>query len=109
MRKRKVKLRLLPIALAGGILAGCATVGKPVPSQAVQKIKIGQTTRQEIQAAFGNPWRTGIEDGETSWTFGYYHISLFGQAEADDLKIVFNDKGTVASYSFNTTRPAGSE
>jgi hypothetical protein len=104
MRFATTKYRLRLAAVLSMSLAGCATVGKPIPASSAKEIQIGTTTRQQIQARFGDPWRTGIEDGRQSWTFGYYHISLFGKADAEDLVVVFDQNGVVSSYKFNTNR-----
>jgi hypothetical protein len=52
---------------------------------------------------FGEPWRTGIEDGKRTWTYGKYKWSAFGDAETTDLVVRFNQDGTVSSYVYNTT------
>ncbi len=52
---------------------------------------------------FGEPWRTGIEDGKRTWTYGKYKWSAFGEAETTDLVVRFNQDGTVSSYVYNTT------
>ncbi|CCG97203.1 hypothetical protein MARHY3749 [Marinobacter nauticus ATCC 49840] len=52
---------------------------------------------------FGEPWRTGIEDGKRTWTYGKYRWSAFGDDETTDLVVRFNNDGTVSSYVYNTT------
>lgn len=66
-------------------------------------IKIGATTQADIQTMFGPPWRVGIEDGKTTWTYGKYGYSLFSQNTAKDLVVRFDNRGIVSSYSYNTT------
>ncbi len=85
------------------VFAGCATVGKDFATHKVDQINIGETTRNDIEAMFGAPWRTGVEDGKPTWTYGKYHWSAFGDAETTDLVVRFNPDGTVASYVYNTT------
>ncbi|MEQ9544496.1 MAG: outer membrane protein assembly factor BamE [Marinobacter sp.] len=85
------------------MVAGCATVGQDFPTHNVDQIEIGETTRTEIQEMFGKPWRTGIEDGKRTWTYGKYRWSAFGDAETTDLVVRFNPDGTVSSYVYNTT------
>ncbi|AZT85606.1 outer membrane protein assembly factor BamE [Marinobacter sp. NP-4(2019)] len=85
------------------IVAGCATVGQDFPTHNVDQIEIGETTRADIQEMFGEPWRTGIEDGKRTWTYGKYRWSAFGDAETTDLVVRFNQDGTVSSYVYNTT------
>lgn len=94
---------LLIAALTALLLSGCATVGRDFPTHPVDQITIDETTRAEIQQMFGDPWRTGVEDGKRTWTFGKYRWSAFGEAETTDLVVRFNDDGTVNSYVFNAT------
>ncbi|MEP1215915.1 MAG: outer membrane protein assembly factor BamE [Marinobacter sp.] len=84
-------------------LTGCATVGHDFATHNVDQIEIGETTRSDIQEMFGEPWRTGIEDGKRTWTYGKYRWSAFGDAETTDLVVRFNQDGTVSSYVYNTT------
>jgi outer membrane protein assembly factor BamE (lipoprotein component of BamABCDE complex) len=90
-------------ALLAGALLGCASVGREFPVERVPQIEIGRTNREEIRALFGAPWRTGLEDGQLTWTFAKYHYSLFGGTSTEDLVVRFDDRGTVVSYTFNTT------
>jgi hypothetical protein len=87
------------------LLAGCATVGREFPFASVGHIIIGETDREDILRMFGEPWRTGIEDGNKTWTYAHYHYSIFGPERARDLLIRFDQEGKVASYSFNTSYP----
>ena len=86
------------------VMAGCATVGQDFATLNVDQIEIGDTTRADIQEMFGEPWRTGIEDGKRTWTYGKYRWSAFGDAETTDLVVRFNEDGTVSSYVYNTTK-----
>jgi hypothetical protein len=83
--------------------AGCATIGHDFPVERVAEIRLQETTRAQIGEMFGEPWRTGIEDGQPTWTFARYHYSLFGQPSTRDLVVRFDDRGKVVSYTFNTT------
>lgn len=99
-----MKKRFLALLLAATLLgAGCATVGREFPAASVGNIIIGKTDRTEIRRMFGEPWRTGVEDGKKTWTYAHYRYSLFGPEQTRDLLIRFDDEGKVASYSFNTT------
>ncbi|MGR8980536.1 MAG: hypothetical protein ACU84H_10670 [Gammaproteobacteria bacterium] len=87
-------------------LAGCVTVGHEFPAGQVSMIRIGETTQHDIYATFGSPWRTGIENGMKTWTYGDYRYSLFAEGSAEDLVIKFDRSGVVASYVFNSTKRA---
>lgn len=99
-------MRLIQVALMTFLLAlgaGCATVGKDFATHNVDQIRIGETTRQDIQQMFGEPWRTGVEDGKRTWSYGKYRWSAFGDAETTDLVVRFDGDGRVSSYVYNTT------
>lgn len=82
---------------------GCARVGYDFNANKVQKIEIGKTTQDEIVIMFGQPWRKGIENGVTIWTYGRYTYRLIGETDTKDLVVKFDDKGKVKSYTFNET------
>ena len=106
IKKKFVNQSFLPVSLTVAglfLMAGCATVGKDFPASQVTALQIGKTTRDEVREIFGAPWRTGIEDGRRTWTYGKYKYSLFAPARTQDLVIRFNDEGRVVSYTFNTT------
>lgn len=92
------------VVVATALTAGCATVGHDFPTQNVDQIRIDQTTRADIRQMFGEPWRTGIEDGKSTWTYGKYRWSAFSNAQTTDLVVRFNADDTVDSYVYNTTK-----
>ncbi|MBB5021813.1 outer membrane protein assembly factor BamE domain-containing protein [Desulfurispira natronophila] len=96
---------LLAVTTLALLLAGCATVGKPWPQERVQDIEIGQTTQGEVIEMFGTPWRTGIEDGYRTWTYGRYQYRMIGASATSDLVIRFGENNRVRSYTYNTTEP----
>jgi hypothetical protein len=100
--RRAGMLAAIVMALAG---AGCVSVGQPFPVERVPQIRIGVDTPADIERAFGKPWRTGIEDGQTTWTYGDYKRSLFGDTRTRDLVVRFAPNGVVASYSFSSDLP----
>ncbi|MFH1501650.1 MAG: outer membrane protein assembly factor BamE [Candidatus Eisenbacteria bacterium] len=88
-----------------GILTvpGCATVGRDFPVAGVYDIAIGETTQTDVRETFGAPWRVGLENGETTWTYGRYRYRLFGERSTTDLVVRFDASGIVTSYAFSTT------
>lgn len=102
-RARRTIAGLLGVIVLVMGLSSCATVGREFPESEVSKIRIGQTTQEQVREMFGSPWRTGLEDGHPTWTYGKYRYRLFGQASTKDLVIRFDDNGVVTSYTFNTT------
>ncbi len=86
------------------LLAGCASIGHEFPASQVSTIRMGETTQNDIYKTFGTPWRTGLENGMKTWTYGDYHYSLFSEGSTEDLVIKFDRSGVVASYVFNTSK-----
>ncbi|MDD5272310.1 MAG: outer membrane protein assembly factor BamE [Methylovulum sp.] len=94
---------VIALFLAG---AGCASMGHEFPAGQVQTIRIGETTQNDIINTFGTPWRTGIENGLKTWTYGNYSYSAFSDSETEDLVIKFDKRGLVSTYSYNSTKRA---
>ncbi len=92
--------------LALPLFSGCATVGRDFPAYQVGRIRIGETTREDIRGMFGPPWREGIEDGTKTWTYGKYQYGLLGGTSTKDLVVRFDERGVVTSYTYNTTTPS---
>lgn len=86
------------------ILTGCVSAGKDFNVRMVRQIQVHQTTRAQIEEMFGPPWRTGIEDGKQTWSYGYYKYGV-GDTLSRDLTVRFAPNGTVASYTFNSSYP----
>ncbi len=86
------------------MLAGCMSAGQQFPTTRVAEIEVGVTSQKDLLAMFGRPWRMGVEDGRNTWTYGHYRYSLFGQNQAQDLLIRFDNNGLVRSYSFNSSQ-----
>jgi outer membrane protein assembly factor BamE (lipoprotein component of BamABCDE complex) len=94
--------------LVGGVillLVGCASAGRNFNVTGVSQLSIGQTAKSDVMALFGSPWRTGIEDGRETWTYGHYKYSLFSDAKTRDLVLRFDPSGKVVSYTFNSSYP----
>ncbi len=103
-RIRCLAATCLVIAVTASSL-GCLTVGRSFPTAPVTEITVGETAKVDVRARFGEPWRTGVEDGQETWTYGHYRYRALGATETTDLVLRFDRTGTVASYSFNTTQP----
>jgi outer membrane protein assembly factor BamE (lipoprotein component of BamABCDE complex) len=96
----KAALVAAGLALA---LSGCITIGNDFPHAAVDTIQPGTTTQEDIRKIFGNPMRTGIDDGKLTWTYLRYHANIAGDFEGKDLIVKFDDQNKVVSISFNST------
>lgn len=107
MHKALKAALVVPFLLMALFLGGCFSAGRPIPPQAVKKIVVGQTTRDEVVAAFGNPFRTGLSDNHVTWTYVDYDVSLFGTPKASDLTIKFDGQNKVLSYDYSSTGSEG--
>ena len=105
MVRRRMELGTVAALLAwmSLLVSGCATVGRDFPTDRVVDIRMDDTTQEQVREMFGDPWRVGIEDGRTTWTYGKYRYRLFGEDSTTDLVVRFNQAGRVVSYSFSTT------
>jgi hypothetical protein len=87
------------------LAVGCATIGRDFPSARIEEIRPGVTTKMDLLAEFGRPYRRGIEDGDSTWTYLHYKLRLiFGQTRTRDLYIRFRGD-TVSSYTYNADEP----
>ncbi len=100
LRKSFCSLVLLMLLLS----TGCASVGHEFPAGQISTIHIGETTQNEIYTTFGKPWRTGMDNGMKTWTYGNYRFSLFSDHSAEDLVVKFDKHNIVSAFTFNTTK-----
>ena len=85
------------------VLTGCATVGQTFSPDNVDRIDRGKTTKNDLYRMFGNPYRRGVEDGDSTWTYLHYKFRLFGDhLKTRDLYVVFDDAGRVKSFTYNS-------
>ena len=99
-RRTKIITWTLLAALSLPFTGCMPSVGRPFPVQQVRQIEIGVTTKAEIRKMFGDPWRTGVEDGFRTYTYGEYSVKM-----SRDLVIRFDDQDVVKSYSFSSSYP----
>ncbi len=82
-------MRVASIIALGCCLAasGCAElrIGRPVPEHALQRIRPGFTTRDEVVAMLGMPWRVVPGEGGEIWV--YRHLD--GRRVSQELIISF--------------------
>ncbi len=102
-----MNIRTAPLASCFCLLlatAGCVSIGRTFPSDGIKTIALGKTTQAQIETAYGKPYRTGIEDGDTTWTYVDDHVGVFSTPRTRDLFVRFNADGTVKSYAYNTNQ-----
>jgi outer membrane protein assembly factor BamE (lipoprotein component of BamABCDE complex) len=106
MGRRNIRHLVAGLAIAAAVLPiGCMTVGRDFAAGNVGKLRIGSTSREQVRELFGEPWRTGVEDGQRTWTYGRYRYALLGATQTRDLVVRFDEQGIVTSYTFNSTDP----
>ena len=97
------------LLLAPLLLTGCVTLGRDFDATGLQWLKPGQTHKQEVLEKLGTPFRIGVDAGDPTWSYGYYHYALIGDSDTKDLVIRWNPDGSVKSLTLNTTFPEEKE
>ena len=97
---RPLTTLMLLVALSLPMTGCMPTVGEAFPVYKVRQIEVEKTTMAEIREMFGEPWRTGLENGERTWTYGEYGVNL-----SRDLVIRYDEQNVVKSYSFSSSEP----
>jgi hypothetical protein len=97
--------RKLAITSVAALSLACMTVGEDFAVGKVTHIQIGKTTQADMRKMLGEPWSVGLEDGQRSWTWGYYKYNLFSASQRRDLVVRFDEQGVVRSFTFNSTWP----
>jgi len=99
---------LIIIVLVAGLISSCATtyrIGMPYPSENVSKIEIGKTSEKDIISYFGDPWKTGILNGNVFYTYRYeefvFHHDDSIENIGNTLMIEFDQNNKVMHYYFN--------
>ena len=95
-------VRPVLIFAVGALLGACVTLGRAFDAAQVKALQIGKTTQADVERTFGDPFRTGLDSGDATWTYVDYRFGVFGAQRATDLVVKFNADGTVKSYAFNT-------
>ena len=96
------------IILVGTILlpGGCGTAGKSFNASKIESIVNGTTTRSDIKKIFGEPFKTGIQNGQPIWVYEDHHYSIISNDSSKDLIIIFGPNGVVQSHQFMSSKPA---
>ena len=82
------------------VLGGCGTVGKGFNESKISKIANGTTTRAEIRKMFGEPFKTGSQNGQPVWIYEYNHYHAIKDDKSRSLVVVFGSNGVVQSHQF---------
>jgi hypothetical protein len=100
-----MKLYCAALSFSLLVLSGCATMGSEFSFRGPMTLVKGTTTKAEVLATYGNPFRVGYENGDQKWTYGYYKYKLFGDSMTKDLDVTFDKSGVVSSYSYSSSEP----
>tara|TARA_B000000460_G_scaffold11433_1_gene8222 strand:- start:243 stop:554 length:312 start_codon:yes stop_codon:yes gene_type:complete len=85
---------------------GCGTAGKSFNASKIGSIVNGTTTRLDIKKIFGEPFKTGIQNGQPIWVYEDHHYSIISNDSSKDLIIIFGPNGVVQSHQFMSSKPA---
>ena len=82
---------------------GCGSIGKDFSSDKVQNIQNNVTTQSEILDWFGIPFKEGIENAHTMWTYQLDKWNAFADTQSKDLVILFDENNIVKAYRFTSS------
>lgn len=99
---RDLKIIILSVLF---FAAGCGTAGKNFNESLYENIVKGTTTQQEIHAMFGAPFKKGVQNGFSVWTYEYNYYNSLGNNIMKDMVIVFDQRGVVKSHQMMTNQP----
>jgi hypothetical protein len=64
------------------------------------------TTQLDVKKMFGEPFKTGVQNGQPVWVYEDYRYSIVNENKSKDLIITFNSDGIVKSHQFISSIPA---
>jgi len=67
--------QILAVILLFGFLVGCATVGRKIDFNKVDKIKIGVTTQKQVLSYLGSPDTITRQGGQIIYMYQYVKVS----------------------------------
>ena len=86
-------------------LTACGTVGNNFDSSQIKSIQSDVTSQEEIFERFGAPFKKGVENDQTMWTYQLDKWNAVGPAQSKDLVILFDNKNIVKAYRYTTSNP----
>ncbi len=81
------------------LVTSCSTFGKSFSGD-FSNIKINSTTRSEVEANYGFPFRAGIDNGFKSYIYVYLKVKPFGELQSKEFVIRFNENDTVKDFAY---------
>ncbi|MCH8207995.1 MAG: outer membrane protein assembly factor BamE [Nitrospinae bacterium] len=80
------------------LLVACGSTGKDFDPALTENIVNGKTTREEIRSMFGEPYKTGIQNGDPIWAYEYHEYGLSENNPSRQLIVVFGPDDVVKSH-----------
>jgi outer membrane protein assembly factor BamE (lipoprotein component of BamABCDE complex) len=100
----KIFSTLCSAILSAVLLTSCVTTGRNFPSDVDWVVK-NTTSEEDVELMLGAPSAVGSSSGVKTWTYGYYHYSVWNNASYKELKIYWNPNRTVQSFTFTSSFP----
>jgi len=97
-------IRALVVVQLTLAMSACVSLGFDFNEAQVKSLQNNVTTQTQVKEMLGNPWRTGMENGLVTWTYGRYQYGLFKPALAKDLVLRFDNSGMLKSYTYSSTQ-----
>lgn len=90
------------------VLSGCASSGKEITQEQVDRIVQGQTTQDQLISIFGKPMAEQYNsDGSRVLTWGYAYVGFMGAGtETQGLSVILGPDGKVTGYSRAGSSPS---
>ena len=85
---------------------GCGTVGKDFDIEKARTIENGKTTKEDIARMFGEPFKTGIQNGHPIWIYEQNKYQAVGEGSSKSLTVEFDDNGVVRNHTVTSNEPA---
>ncbi len=96
--KMHILLARFILALTVLLLVACGSTGKDFDPALTENIVNGKTTREEIRSMFGEPYKTGIQNGHPIWAYEYHEYGLSENNPSRQLIVVFGPDDVVKSH-----------
>jgi hypothetical protein len=62
--------------------------------------------QSDIKKIFGEPFKTGIQNGQPVWAYENHQYSILRDHTSEDLIIIFSSDGIVQSHQFMSNKPS---
>ena len=100
---KKIQLSAIGFLILFSLTACYGTVGNNFNNSQIKIIQNNVTTQEEIFEKFGPPFKKGVENSQTMWTYQFDRWNVLGPAQSKDLLILFNNKNIVKAYRYTTS------